>query len=84
SVILHNNSSDPVELTLSSNAYQYEGPWSFRIASGRRKKKSWVLKSSGNWYDFSVTSADGYLRRFAGRLETGKHSVSDPAMAAHI
>jgi len=84
SVILHNNSSEPMELTLSSNAYQYEGPWSFRITSGRRKKKSWVLKSSGNWYDFSVASADGYLRRFAGRLETGKHSVSDPAMAAHI
>ncbi len=40
------------------------------------------LRSSGYWYDFSVTvkgQAD-YSRRFAGRLETGQASFSDPAM----
>ena len=38
-------------------------------------------KSSG-WYDFSLLCAgsDLYLRRYAGRVETGRAGVSDPAM----
>ena len=31
------------------------------------------------WYDYSV-QCGGWMRRFAGRLETGPHGVSDPAM----
>ena len=43
---------------------------------------AWALKASGNWYDFSVSvpALAGYTRRFAGRLETGEHLISDPAM----
>jgi phospholipase C len=50
--------------------------------------------ASGNWYDFTVTesaastsqstvrSSDApYVRRFMGRMETGKDTISDPAMA---
>ena len=43
----------------------------------------WDLAGSGRWYDFTVT-ADNLERRFAGRVETGKPSVSDPAMALHL
>ncbi len=34
------------------------------------------------WYDFSATVSGqpDYLRRFAGRVETGRHTVSDPAL----
>jgi phospholipase C len=34
------------------------------------------------WYDFSATvsSQPDYVRRFAGRVETGRHTVSDPAL----
>jgi phospholipase C len=41
------------------------------------------LQKSNRWYDFEVTvdEAPGYLRRYAGRVENGAHSVSDPAMA---
>jgi len=40
------------------------------------------LRSSGGWYDFTVTvrGLPGFSRRFAGRLETGQPSFSDPAM----
>lgn len=34
---------------------------------------------SSGWYDFSVT-AEGFERRYAGRVENGKDGVSDPAM----
>jgi phospholipase C len=41
------------------------------------------LESSHQWYDFGVTieGASQFLRRYAGRVETGKSGFSDPAMA---
>ncbi len=43
---------------------------------------SWDLDSTGGWYDFVVTTDadDSFVRRLAGRIETGRHSVSDPGM----
>lgn len=40
------------------------------------------LKKSFNWYDFNlkVKGYDSFLRRYAGHVETGKESFSDPAM----
>jgi phospholipase C len=38
------------------------------------------LKTSGCWYDFTASAVD-FQRRFAGRMETGKNGISDPAMA---
>jgi phospholipase C len=40
------------------------------------------LDRTGHWYDFSVTLSNSptYLRRFAGRVETGQPSWSDPAL----
>ena len=39
-------------------------------------------QQSGGWYDFSLnTSGDlHYIRRYAGRIETGEAGISDPAM----
>lgn len=41
------------------------------------------LKDSQGWYDFTVkvTGNANYERRYAGRVETGKLSISDPQMA---
>jgi phospholipase C len=40
------------------------------------------LRSSGNWYDFSVRAqgVEGFLRRFSGRMEDGRPGFSDPGM----
>jgi phospholipase C len=58
------------------------GPWSVRVKGGDDATMRWSLDATGNWYDFVVTcDADtAFYRRFAGRVETGRHSVSDPAM----
>jgi phospholipase C len=40
------------------------------------------LRKSYNWYDF-ILSINGYpdfAKHYAGRVETGKSSYSDPAM----
>ncbi|TKK71736.1 phospholipase C, phosphocholine-specific [Ilyomonas limi] len=84
SVTIHNQNNGAIAATIESGVYEYGGPWSAQLAPGKIIKKSWLLARSGNWYDFSVKAGEGYLRRFAGRVETGKHSISDPAMAASI
>jgi phospholipase C len=40
------------------------------------------LRSTSSWYDVSVVSDrdSTFLRRFAGHVETGAISVSDPAV----
>jgi phospholipase C len=40
------------------------------------------LSRSHRWYDFSatITGIKPFLRRFAGRVETGKSGFSDPLM----
>lgn len=54
----------------------------FVVEAGDKKKLALDLKRSLSWYDFSVR-LDGqanFMRRYAGRVETGKSGVSDPAM----
>lgn len=79
-----NQHSLPVEVNIVSNAYTHNVPSAFKLGPGKSKKIEWLLANSGNWYDFSVKSTGSYLHRFAGRIETGKHSISDPAMANEI
>ncbi len=40
------------------------------------------LKESSGWYDFSIAikDSDEFLRRYAGRIETGDESTSDPLL----
>jgi phospholipase C len=40
------------------------------------------LKKSFQWYDFTVTVNNHatFAKRYAGKVETGREGVSDPAM----
>ncbi len=72
----------PVALVVTANAYRTDGPWTMLVQAGEEIEQHWSVADSGNWYDFTVTEANtGFERRFAGRVETGKHGVTDPAMA---
>ncbi|WP_374574262.1 phosphocholine-specific phospholipase C [Phenylobacterium sp.] len=57
--------------------------WTAALDPRGTASKAWKLAATGGWYDLAVTldGEPGYLRRLAGRLETGKDSISDPAMA---
>ncbi|WP_017760804.1 phosphocholine-specific phospholipase C [Pseudacidovorax intermedius] len=70
-------------VTVTPNAYRNDGPWTLSVEAGATGTLHWNLDGSGRWYDFTVAAA-GMERRFAGRVETGKPSVSDPAMALHL
>ena len=78
---LINTGSAACTFTVQPNAYRTDGPWTYEIPAGRQLEQHWPVGLQGNWYDFTVSTAQGgFTRRFAGRLETGADSVSDPAM----
>ncbi|MGC1303072.1 MAG: phospholipase C, phosphocholine-specific [Caulobacteraceae bacterium] len=57
-------------------------PWRAAVAAGGGARQHWRVAASRGWYDM-IVRVDGpspYLRRLAGRLETGADSISDPAM----
>jgi hypothetical protein len=78
-LIASHNSPHEVTLVVRANAYRTDGPWPLRIAAGRTVFGAWALIASHHWYDFTVTG-NNFERRFAGRLETGAPSFSDPAV----
>ncbi|HZV66572.1 MAG TPA: phospholipase C, phosphocholine-specific [Telluria sp.] len=77
-----NAGTQACRLTVRDNAYRSGGPKAVTVAPGKVVEHRWSLNKSANWYDFSVIAdaPGGYERRFAGRVETGKHSYSDPAI----
>lgn len=84
SISVRNTADIPISVKLVSNAYNYPRIPIVQISKLKTKTFSWDLKPGMNWYDFSVETAGGYLYRLAGRVETGKHGISDPAMCADI
>lgn len=77
---VRNDGASATTLTVAANAYRDDGPWQLHLEPSQETELRWPLRASGFWYDFTVTAEDGFLRRLAGRIETGAPSVSDPAM----
>jgi phospholipase C len=83
-LILSNTTSARLQATVTPNTYTPAlKPWRVSLAPGASASRSWALARTGGWYDLSVAlpAQPGWLRRYAGRLETGRDSISDPAMA---
>lgn len=66
-------------LLVRANAYRSDGPWTLQVPLGRRAVREWTVIASHQWYDFTVTG-ERFERRFAGRMETGESTFSDPAV----
>ena len=78
---VRNDAAKTAKLTVKANAYLPNKIWNIETAS-TEKELNWNMSDFGGWYDFTVT-IDGdstFKRRFAGRIETGKDSFSDPYM----
>ena len=65
---------------LVANAYRRSGQQAqaFTVRPGRTIEHDWDVTRAGNWYDLTLTVGP-VTRGFAGRLETGRDGVSDPA-----
>ncbi|WP_049057626.1 phospholipase domain-containing protein, partial [Achromobacter xylosoxidans] len=77
-----NTGAQACTFTVTPQAYRQDAPVALEVAGGGKASRHWTLAASGQWYDFAVTcsSDPAFYRRFAGRVETGAHTVSDPAM----
>jgi len=79
SLDLHLSSKSAVRLNLKDESYGQKPP-AVQLAAGEERTVQVKLDPTHRWYDLTVT--DGVTTyRFAGRVETGQWSVSDPAMA---
>ncbi|AOK28089.1 MULTISPECIES: phosphocholine-specific phospholipase C [Burkholderia] len=82
---LKNHGGQSIKLSLSDNAYGAPAR-QLTLRGGDERIEQWPLASSHHWYD--VTVSDGatgkFVRRFAGHIETGKPSYSDPAALAPV
>jgi phospholipase C len=77
----YNRGPNMVALDLVSIAYSHIGPDRIPLGTEETASRRFDVSQSGNWYDLMVSTAK-FEWRFAGRLETGAPSISDPAMGA--
>ncbi|MGH3382926.1 MAG: phospholipase domain-containing protein, partial [Actinoallomurus sp.] len=82
-LVLTNAGTTAVRLTVK-DAYGDGRPAGYRLRPGASATHTVRLRRGHGWYDLSVTSGqdEAFLRRFAGHVETGRPSTSDPAIAA--
>jgi len=80
-ITLRNAGPAPLSVRALANAYEHK-PWTVTVGPGATVSSTWALTGSRGWHDLSLTLAEhpGWLRRLAGRLETGRDTVTDPAM----
>ena len=54
------------------------------LEPGESVSKDWSLRGMYGWYDLVITveGDGGFTYQFAGHVETGEDSISDPAMGA--
>ena len=77
------NPGAATQVSVSPRAYQAVlKPWAASLPAKGAAAHRWSLAASHGWYDLQarVMGHGRYLRRLAGRLETGAPSISDPAM----
>ncbi|WAC14786.1 phosphocholine-specific phospholipase C [Dyadobacter pollutisoli] len=76
-----NKGSKAASIAIIDNAYG-EKPLNLKIAAGGRSQAVMTLSKSYNWYDLSIqVDQSKTVRRYAGHVETGNESVTDPFMA---
>lgn len=81
---LRNTGKNARVVTVRDNSYKCS-PVTKKIAAGEDVSVVLNLQKSHGWYDFSVTAAQSDVEeRFAGRVETGRSSFSDPLMGGAV
>ena len=79
-VHLRNTSKEPVGIAIHDNSYHSETVKK-QLGAGQKALVRLDLKRQYGWYDITVKAEGSSAEaRYAGRVETGRHSSSDPVM----
>ncbi|MBN7812101.1 phospholipase C, phosphocholine-specific [Algoriphagus sp. H41] len=76
--VLEAASPKGLRASIKENAYR-QSEKALQLIPSKELKERLVTESSQGWYDFTV-SGDGFSWSFAGRLENGLDSISDPQL----
>jgi phospholipase C len=84
-LVLRNEGAAPIDFTIALDAaYPTHGlrTRTVRVSPGTEARERWPLAASDHWYDLLVTltGAPEFVRRFAGKVETGKPGRTDPGI----
>ncbi|RYY30277.1 MAG: phospholipase C, phosphocholine-specific [Chitinophagaceae bacterium] len=84
-LLTNTNKNLDYDVIITDDTYAHQ-QYTLKIAAGRTKKQ--VINSSefSGWYNFtlSVKGNDNFFRQFAGHVETGKASLTDPVMGRQV
>ncbi|HEY4275156.1 MAG TPA: phospholipase C, phosphocholine-specific [Rhizomicrobium sp.] len=78
-LVLENAGALPISLTVGKDPYGENQTHNLSAHPGGRGAARWAAAQNHGWYDF-VVEAEGLVLGFAGRLEDGEHSYSDPLL----
>ena len=78
-VSVSNPGTETREFSLETLSPSRQGARRYRLAPGAGMEDRWAIAANGHWYDIALRSGR-MLRRWAGHVETGKPSHSDPAL----
>ncbi|RZK03997.1 MAG: phospholipase C, phosphocholine-specific [Novosphingobium sp.] len=82
-VALRNPAKVESRATLGKDAYGHVERFQTALPAEGKAEAAWPTDKSQDWYDFTVTLATVEIRA-AGRLERGRHGVSDPLMGREV
>jgi len=71
----------PATVRLGEDAYGKSPARTVTVAAKGRAAERWPVSETHGWYDLTI-AMDGLEMRLAGRIETGRHGISDPLMKA--
>lgn len=80
-IVIENHENKAIEVLINDNAYKANNKV-IKVPQKNRKIVSLNLQKSSGWYDFKVSiKGDSIFERYyAGHVETGEASISDPLM----
>ena len=75
---IENTSSESISLLLT-DAYQGGKEQEIKLKAGAEKEIKISIRKQRRWYDIQISSLDNlFSRQYAGRLENGEDSITDP------
>ncbi|WP_316816410.1 phosphocholine-specific phospholipase C [Pedobacter nyackensis] len=85
-LLIENTGDEKITVEVTDQVYKNISSKVITLAAKQKSKLILDLKNSASWYDFSikVNEHPTYIRQYAGHVETGEDSTTDPFMAGSL